>query len=387
MVDLQNGYPFDSAEFDSAGPTPLVRIRDLSASDFETFLPFDVPDEQAILPGDLVVGMDGDFTVRIWDRPRAALNQRLCRLRVKNGVADLRFVAYALPQQLERIHATQFATTVKHLSSREILGCRLPAKSLPEQSRIANFLDERVSRIDRIIAARRKQATAVVEEYEAARASAVLSSEWPERRLSHVARMGTGHTPSRSNVDYWRDCTIPWLTTGDVHRFRKDEIDVLTDTTLQISELGLKNSAAILHPAGTVALSRTASAGFSIVMGRDMATSQDFATWTCRDGLLPEFLLHVLRARRSFLLGYLSMGTTHKTIYFPDLMDLTVGLPPLADQRSAVADVSLYGESRTQVLAALEKQVALLAEYKTSLISAVVTGELDVTTAGSGIPV
>ncbi len=161
---------------------------------------------------------------------------------------------------------------------------------------------------------------------------------------------------------------------------------MLENTSVKISDVGLRNSAAVLHPAGTVALSRTASAGFSIVMGADMATSQDFATWTCGDDLVPEFLLHALRARRSFLLDYLSMGSTHKTIYFPDLMDLTVGLPTTEVQRSVVAEVARCGQARDRMLADLGRQTALLAEYKTSLITAAVTGELDVTTARSGIP-
>lgn len=133
-------------------------------------------------------------------------------------------------------------------------------------------------------------------------------------------------------------------------------------------------------------MSRTASAGFSVVMGTDMATSQDFATWTCGDHLLPEYLLHLLRIMRPFLLGYLAMGSTHKTIYFPDLMDLEVPHPPVAEQATAVATVAEAAARRSRSLGLLERQVGLLIAYKQSLITAAVTGELDVTTAGSGIP-
>lgn len=145
--------------------------------------------------------------------------------------------------------------------------------------------------------------------------------------------MGTGHTPSRSTPEYWVDCDIPWLTTADVHRFRHDELSTINETELHISEFGMANSAAVLHPAGTVALSRTASAGFSVVMGQPMATSQDYATWTCGPSLHNRYLLWCLRAMRSDLLGRLAMGSTHKTIYFPDLMGLRIPLPPIEEQR------------------------------------------------------
>lgn len=201
-----------------------------------------------------------------------------------------------------------------------------------------------------------------------------------------MRRWELGTLRAGSEPDFWVDCQIPWLTTGDVHRFRHDEIDTINETAVRISHLGLANSAAVLHPAGTVALSRTASAGFSIIMGVDMATSQDFVTWTCGPELLPEYLLQMLRAMRPFLLGYLSMGSTHKTMYFPDLMDLRIPLPDGETQRYAVERVRAAADQRRAMSARWAEQVRLLQEYKLSLITAAVTGELDVTTAGSGIP-
>ena len=99
-----------------------------------------------------------------------------------------------------------------------------------------------------------------------------------------------------------------------------------------ISEIGLANSAAELRPPGTVVLCRTASAGYSALMGTEMATSQDFATWTCGERLLPRFLLFCLRAMRSDLLGRLAMGSTHRTIYFPDIESIRIPLPPVGEQ-------------------------------------------------------
>lgn len=121
-------------------------------------------------------------------------------------------------------------------------------------------------------------------------------SRWPTVPVRRVARLGTGHTPSRSRPDYWMDCTIPWVTLADVWQLRDGASTVISETREKISQIGLLNSAAVKHPAGTVILSRTASVGFSAVLGVDMATSQDFATWTCGAGLDSRFLLHTLRA-------------------------------------------------------------------------------------------
>ena len=205
--------------------------------------------------------------------------------------------------------------------------------SLREQRRIADFLDSEMARVESLRSTQERARRILLERRVAKVFQAVIGSEvalrkpstlawadslpiaWRGVKLGRFARMGSGHTPSRSHPEWWEDCAIPWITTGEVSQVRDDRREVLTETREYISEIGMANSAAELHPKGTVVLCRTASAGYSAVMGEDMATSQDFATWTCGPNLDPFFLLWCLRAMRSDLLGRLAMGSTHKTIY------------------------------------------------------------------------
>lgn len=150
-----------------------------------------------------------------------------------------------------------------------------------------------------------------------------------------------------------------------------------------ISETGLANSAAELHPKGTVVLCRTASAGYSAVMGRDMATSQDFATWTCGPQLYPYYLLWCLRAMRSDLLGRLAMGSTHKTIYVPDLQMLRIPLPPVRMQMQIVERIRHQNNRIDGLVDAVDRRISLLAERRQSLTTSAIAGQIDVTT-GSG---
>jgi type I restriction enzyme S subunit len=140
----------------------------------------------------------------------------------------------------------------------------------------------------------------------------------------------------------------------------------------------MANSSAELHPAGTVVLSRTASPGYSAIMGRDMATSQDFATWTCGPLLNPRFLLLCLRAMRQDLLGRLAMGSTHKTIYMPDLESIAVPIPPLSEQEQLVD--AAYDQHRTldECATRISAQIDLLRERRQAFIGAAVTGQLTI---------
>ena len=143
-----------------------------------------------------------------------------------------------------------------------------------------------------------------------------IPTEWKVAQLRSVARLESGHTPSRAKPEYWLDCTIKWVTLGDVHQFRDLRSERIYDTAEQISQLGLASSSARLLPKDTVILSRTASVGFSVILGEPMATTQDFANWICGPLLRPEYLLYVLRGMRHEF-GRLMMGSTHKTIYMP----------------------------------------------------------------------
>lgn len=168
-----------------------------------------------------------------------------------------------------------------------------------------------------------------------------VPEDWDVARLKYVANLGTGHTPSRQNPEYWLDAerTIPWVTLADVWQLRDGgRTTTIHDTAEKITPVGLANSAAVLHPAGTVILSRTASVGFSAILGVDAATSQDFMTWTCGPRLEPMYLLYVLRAMKQEF-RRLVMGSTHQTIYMPDIERLTIPLPPLDEQRAIVSGI------------------------------------------------
>lgn len=120
-----------------------------------------------------------------------------------------------------------------------------------------------------------------------------IPAEWDVAKICLLARLESGHTPSRQAPEYWapEECTIPWFSLADVWQLRDGTQDYLGDTAEKISPRGLANSAARLLPAGTVVLSRTASVGFAGIMPRPMATTQDFANWVCGDRLMSEYLL------------------------------------------------------------------------------------------------
>ena len=181
---------------------------------------------------------------------------------------------------------------------------------------------------------------------------------WQWVNLVEIAKMETGHTPSRGHPEWW-DGDVPWIGIADARDHHERSI---LKTIQYTNSEGLANSAARLLPAGTVCVSRTASVGYVVVMGRAMATSQDFVNWVPTIAVTSDWLRVVFTADRDALIRF-GKGSVHKTIYFPEWLSASIALPPLAEQARIVAEVdrhlSIIREVEVEVDANLKRAQAL----------------------------
>jgi len=333
------------------------------------------------------------------DLPGVLCGYHLAIARPRPSDVEGRYLRWALAATPSRQQLEVAATGVTRFGLRQdaVAGMLIPVPALREQRPIADYLDAETARIDGLVASyavlverlREVRTTITVvgvggHPLAAPRRASTLPwltevpTHWGEVKLTMLARLGSGHTPSRDHPEWWLDPTIPWITTGEVWQLRDDRIEYLSKTREQISELGLANSSAELHPAGTVVLSRTASAGYSAIMATEMATSQDYVTWTCGPLLHPRFLLLCLRAMRQDLLGRLAMGSTHQTIYVPDIQSIRVPLPPIEEQDHLIEWVWARLRRIDGAVDAINRQIELLEERRQALITAAVTGQLEI---------
>lgn len=72
------------------------------------------------------------------------------------------------------------------------------------------------------------------------------------------------------------------------------------------------------------------------------------------------------------------MGSTHNTIYMPDIASLTIALPPVKEQHAVVAFIRREISRIDALINEAEKGTTLLGERRSALISAAVTGKIDV---------
>ena len=258
---------------------------------------------------------------------------------IPNACVESRFLYHFL--RTVDFYGLASATTVPALRKSDLARLQVPLPSLGEQRRIAEILDKADA-----LRAKRRAALAQLDALtqsifaktflrtldgpavDVAPERSGLPQGWSWKLLTDVASLATGHTPDRERPDYWCG-DIPWISLTDI---RELDGTVARDTLQKVTSRGIENSSAVRLPAGTVCFSRTASVGFVTVMGREMATSQDFVNWVCGPEITPKYLMWaLLNARRR--LRALSAGSTHRTIYMRVVEQFRVLIPPLELQR------------------------------------------------------
>lgn len=203
-----------------------------------------------------------------------------------------------------------------------------------------------------------------------------LPASWNVRRLDEITERGSGHTPNQKFPEYWNG-GIKWISLADSSNLDHGEI---YNTAKEISELGIKNSSAVLHPKGTVILSRDAGVGKSAIMGTEMAVSQHFIAWRCapKNVLYNWFFYHWLQFEKGYFEKQ-AVGSTIKTIGLPLFKKLRIPYPPYLEQKTIADLLSTWDD-------AIEKTERLITEkekFKANKLHSLVTNHKPNTTIGS----
>lgn len=155
---FQVGFPFLSDHFNSdAVGLRLIRNRDLKCDDQVVYYSGEYKTEYLVRNGDVLIGMDGDFLPCIWRKGPALLNQRVGRIIVRFDW-NTGFLFYLLFEPLLHKQEETGATTVKHLSHKDIERMQLPIPPAIEQQKIAEALsdvDALIVALDKKIAKKR----------------------------------------------------------------------------------------------------------------------------------------------------------------------------------------------------------------------------------------
>ena len=142
VADILSGYAFKSTQFNTEKRgLPLIRIRDVERGVSDTYFEGDFAEEYLVHNGDLLITMDGSFILKKWAGGEALLNQRVCKLIIRDNRVEEDYISWIVPKYLKEIEDKTPFVTVKHLSVAKIneISFELPHRS--EQLVISNQLN------------------------------------------------------------------------------------------------------------------------------------------------------------------------------------------------------------------------------------------------------
>lgn len=186
---------------------------------------------------------------------------------------------------------------------------------------------------------------------------------WTVSLLDKVTIRGSGHTPDKKKNAYWNG-GIKWVSLAD-----SDKLDAgfIGSTDKEVSEQGIRNSSAVVHPAGTVIISRDAGVGKAAVLQTDMAVSQHFIAWRCGEklGLYNWFLYACLQLQKAEFERQ-AVGSTIKTIGLPYFKSLHIAHPSYGEQRRIAKVLDAWDDAiatAKNLVAAKEERLTWLADH------------------------
>ena len=394
---VQPGYPFDSAKFSNSSTDgfPLIRIRDITSGEIQTYYTGEYPPNYIVTAGDLLVGMDGDFNVRWWNNDAALLNQRCCRVTEKDSVLR-RFLYYVLPFTLQHINTLTYATTVKHLANGDILNSFIAFPSLPAQQNIVHYLDTVCSEIDAMLSKTRSS----IEEYKKLKQSvitqAVTKGVRGEREMKDSGVDWIGEIPKE-----WSTPKIKrlhnGLTDGTHGTFNRIDSGHILLSSKNVREFGIQlgENESFISEADYNLITANgfpqkddvllccigASIGRCTLYEFEeaMAFQRSVIFIRCNSLILPRMMMYDLRSSNTLLQEQLLVNQSAQAGLYQGLVsEIFISLPPISEQKEIIAYLDAKCAEIDRLIAKKEQLVKELEGYKKSLIYEVVTGKREV---------
>jgi type I restriction enzyme S subunit len=385
LMAVVNGFPFDSEHFVRGDGVPLVRIRDLCGTETEVNYTGPIVEDAWIETGDLIVGMDGDFNVARWRGSRALLNQRMCCLRARSGT-NPGFVAYLLPIPLKVINELTYSTTVKHLSSNDVRKVRLGFPPEPEQRAIAAFLDRETARIDALVAKKERLIALLQEQRTALITRAVTKGLDPTVPMKDSGVEWLGEIPAHWEASRLGSGFREWdqragAEPGELLALTRQGLIPRSEVSQRASVADDYSKYKRCEPGMLVMNKMQAWNGAFAVADRSGIVSPDYTVFASRNDWSVHYFMYLLQTKvmQAVFLGRCrGMGTAFLRLNTPAFAGTEVPLPPEPEQRAIAAFLDRETARIDALVTKVREAIERLKELRTALISAAVTGKIDV---------
>lgn len=360
------------------------KLTGLVPESFETY--------QIVQPGDIIIrgtDLQNDMTSLRTGlaRDKGIITSAYINLRPKAEI-DAVFLHYLLHSyDVKKVFYALGSGLRQNLSYDDFKYLRLPIPSRMEQLAIAAFLDEKCAKVDEALRIKEEQIALLRQRRQ------ILIQQAVTRGLNPAAPM------KDSGIDWVGQIPAHWDRIPNKHIFRlrktlvgkrSSEYELLSLTLRGVIKRDLENPEG-KFPAEFDTYQEVSPGDFVFChfdveeTPRTVGLSEFFGmitgaytVYSVAEGIDPRFLLHFYicadtdKKMRSLYKGL--RNTIPKEVFGA----FKTPLPPIEEQRAIVAHIDDASRKIEDAIAIKEDQIAVLKEYRTSLINAAVTGKIKV---------
>ncbi len=396
VASLRNGFPFKADLFSKEGEKAnrVLRIRDIVGDDEAIYSDERCPEWAEIKNGDILIGMDGDFNVHRWERGAARLNQRMCAI---NGYTEVIscLLNHSLALPLKVINDLAYTTTVKHLSSYEVLHTRIPLPPQDELDCINKMLGHETARIDALITKKTRFIELLKEKRQALITHAVTKGLDPKVKMKESGVEWIGEIP-----EHWAVCKlsyrysvelgkmldekritgehpVPYLRNKDVQwgEINTADLPVMDISPDEIERYTIKNGDLLVCEGGDVGRAAIWR-GNNNVIGYQKALHRLRGVSSDKDSV--EFYEYVLgAAKRNGVFEESDAKSTISHLPAEKFREYRFAFPPLTEQAEIVTSLNRDTGLIDLLTEKTQRSIDLLKERRAAFITAAVTGQID----------
>ncbi|MCG7926281.1 MAG: restriction endonuclease subunit S [Candidatus Thiodiazotropha taylori] len=320
------------------------------------------------------------------------------RIRTKNSLMP-KLAWYVMNNELARRQfdfLSNSTTGLANLNGTMMGQILLTVPEIEEQQRIIVFLDHETAKIDTLIEKQQQLIKLLKEKRQAVISHAVTKGlnpdapmrdsgvEWlgvvPEgwdiTEIRYLTTQVGGGTPSKDNPDYWNG-DIPWVSPKDM------KVDYIESAQDKITEKAVSESSTKLIQAGSILIVvRGMILIHSVPVALTLKTvtvNQDMKALIPVNGVNGEYLLFLLKGFRDYILDLVeSSAHGTKCLRTEAFERMTVAIPCVKNQIDIVNKLKKKLNTIDLLIDKSVFGIELLQERRTALISAAVTGKIDV---------
>ncbi len=329
------------------------------------------------------------------DLPGVLCGYHLALIRPVAGVLDGRFLlrAFAARGINDQLRIASTGITRYGLGKYSLDTALFPIPPLEEQRNIAVTLDRETARIDALIEKKQRQIELLHEKRVALISHAVtkgldsnakmknsgiewlgeIPEHWDIRRLKYVSSCNDESLAETTEPDFG----LLYVDIGNVDQ----NAGILTKEQMRFASAPSRARRKVRHGDVIVSTVRTYLRAITSIINPEpnLIVSTGFAVIRPKDGLENTFAAYALRAPYfvDIVVAH-SIGVSYPAINASELIALPIALPPLDEQRAIAAFLDRETARIDALIGKIEKSIELLREHRSALISAAVTGKIDV---------